>query len=178
VIDFQAIDDADRAIRARVDLVGDRIADLLAPGRPIDVHAAELVDLRTGEHARSGSGVIDPARLAIVVGTGPRGAANRRVETRYRAVMIGVGRFTVHGFLHAPVTVDPVQHAFERAWLPVTEAVLEYQVPGRLCRERFDTLLVNRAAVKTITVIGEAAHEVQWLASSPSRVFPRELLGV
>ena len=178
MIEFLAFDDGSCAIRGRVDLVGDRMADLLALGQAIPLFDAELHDLRSSSVQSTGRQSIDPARLAIVVGTGPRGALGRRVETASRPVTLTIGRFMVHGFLHAPFPADPINQVFERSWIPLTDAVLEYQGGGRMCRERFETILVNREAARSIAAINDAAYEVHWLAGSEPALLPGEALGV
>ena len=146
MIDFLAFDEGTSAIRGRVDLAGDRMADLLAPGELIPLFDVVLHDLRS----RSAS----------------------------RPVSLTIGRFMVHGFLHAPYPADPIGQVFDRTWIPLTDAVLEYQGPGRMCRERFDTLLVNRGAAKSLAAIAEAAYEVHWLAGGRSDLLPADALGV
>lgn len=178
MIDFLAFDDGSHAIRGRVDLVGDRMADLLGLGRAIPLFDVELHDLRSRAIQTAGQHTIDPARLSIVVGTGPRGALVRRVETASRPVSLTIGRFTIHGYLHAPFPADPITQVFERTWIPLTDAVLEYQGGGRMCRERFDTILVNREAARTIAAINESAYEVHWLAGSEPALLRGEALGV
>jgi hypothetical protein len=178
MIDFLAFDDGGSAIRGRVDLVGDRMADLLGLGQAIPLLDVELHDLRSRGIQAEDRHTIDPARLSIVVGTGPRGALVRRVETASRPVSLSIGPFTVHGLLHAPFPADPIAHVFERTWIPLTDAVLEYQGGGRMCRDRFDTILVNRAAARTIAAINESAYEVHWLAGSEPELLRGESFGV
>lgn len=178
MIDFLAFDDGSCAIRGRVDLVGDRMADLLGLGRAIPLFDVELHDLRSSGVRTAGKHTIDPARLWIVAGTGPRGALVRRVETASRPVSLTIGVFTIHGFLHAPFPADPITQVFERSWIPLTDAVLEYQGTGRMRRERFETILVNREATRTIAAINDAAYEIHWLAGSEPALLPGEAIGV
>ena len=178
MIDFLAFDEGTSAIRGRVDLAGDRMADLLALGELIPLFDVELHDLRSRSVQTADATSVDPTRLAIVVATGPRGHFGRRIETASRPVSLTIGRFMVHGFLHAPYPADPIGQVFDRTWIPLTDAVLEYQGPGRMCRERFDTLLVNRGAAKSLAAIAEAAYEVHWLAGGRSDLLPADALGV
>jgi hypothetical protein len=178
LIDLLAFDDETGAIRARIELSGDRLVDLLASGSPLDAHDVQLVDLQTNRVQDLSSKFIEPRHLAIVVATGPRGARNRRVETESRPVSVTIGRYVVHGYLHAPAPADPVDRVFERVWLPLTEAILEYQGGGGIHRERFDVLLVNREWARTLSVIDEGTHERHWLAGGQSAVFPQEPVGV
>jgi hypothetical protein len=178
MIDFLAFDDGTGAIRGRIGLVGDRMADLLARGEAIPVYDVELHDLRSRSIQAAATHTVDPNRLAIVVATGPRGVLGRRVETASRAVTLSVGRFLVHGYLHAPFPGDPIERVFERSWIPLTDAVMEYQGRSRMCRERFDTLLVNRAAARTLSPLDASAHEVHWLAGCRPELLPEDALGV
>jgi hypothetical protein len=177
MIDFLAFDDACGAIRGRIDLIGNRMADLLALGTAIAVHDVELHDLGTRATRLVDASMIEPARLAIVVATGPRGARTRRIETRTRPVSITIGRYLAHGLIHAAVPPDPMVGAFDRVWIPLTEAVLEYQGDGRLRRERFDALLVNRAAAQALTALDAALYEVHWLAGREPEPLFRESAG-
>jgi hypothetical protein len=178
LIDLLAFDDATGAIRARIELHGDRLLDLLATGSPLDARGVQLVDLESNRVQEHAAKSIDPRRLAIVVATGPRGARQRRVETDSRPVSVTIGRYVIHGYLHAPAPADPVARVFERVWLPLTEAILEYQGDGQIRRERFDVLLVNRECARTLSVIDEGTHERHWLAGGASAVFPQEPAGV
>jgi hypothetical protein len=178
LIDLLAFDDETGAVRARIELLGDRLVDLLASGDPINARDVQLVDLQTNRVEELPSRSIDARRLAIVVATGPRGARSRRVETECRPVSVTIGRYVVHGYLHAPAPADPIDRVFERVWLPLTEAILEYQGSGGIRRERFDVLLVNREFARTLSVIDEGTHERHWLAAGQSTVFPQEPVGV
>jgi hypothetical protein len=178
MIDLLAFDDGCGAIRGHVDLVGERMADLLARSGAIRLIDVELHDLRSRAVQAEDAHTIDPNRLSIVVGTGPRGSLGRRVETASRPVSLTIGPFTVHGFLHAPFPADPIAQVFDRTWIPLTDAVLEYQGRGRMCRERFDTLLVNRVAARTLAAINESAYEVRWLAGGPPELLHEDAIRV
>ena len=69
MIDFLAFDDDTSAIRGRVGLVGDRMADLLTRGQAIALVDVELHDLRTRSVQVAATHTVDPDRLAIVVAT-------------------------------------------------------------------------------------------------------------
>ena len=178
MFDFLAFDDGSGAIRGRVELAGARMADLLARGGAIPLVDVELHDLRSRSVEAADVRAIDPSRLVIVVATGPRGALSRRIETASRPVSLAIGRFTVHGFLHAPYPADPIAQVFDRVWIPLTDAVLEYQGGGRMCRDRFDTLLVNREAAMSLSAINESAYEIHWLAGGRPELLPEDAVGV
>ena len=144
MIDFLAFDEGTSAIRGRVDLAGDRMADLLAPGELIPLFDVVLHDLRSRSVQTADATSVDPTRLAIVVATGPRGHFGRRIETASRPVSLTIGRFMVHGFLHAPYPADPIGQVFDRTWIPLTDAVLEYQYCNQPVSQWFRTILVNR----------------------------------
>jgi hypothetical protein len=176
-LDLLAYDTNDRVLRARIDLRDDRLSDVLTRGEPIPASDVIVRDLRSHAVAYSDVRAIDPRVLGIVVATGPRGSLRRRVETVSRPVSVFVGRYVVHGFVHAPAPADPLDQVNVRAWIAVTEAILEHHAAGRAWRERFDALLVNRAAASAIVTINEATHETHWLAGGPPIAWP-ELLGV
>ncbi len=62
MITVLAFDDESNAIRGQIDLVGDRMADVLALGWPITLFDAELHDLRSRSVHRLTSTTIDPKR--------------------------------------------------------------------------------------------------------------------
>lgn len=175
-IDFLAYDTDNHVFHARVDLVGDRLADLLAHGSPIPAGEMTVRDLRTEVVTRPLTPSIDASTLSIVVATGPRGALRYRVETECEAVSIYIGRYVVHGYVHAPVPLKPLEQLRSRRWLPVTEAVLEHHACGRAWRERFSTLLVNQEHAKAIVPIDEKTHEMHWLAGTPPMAWAPELI--
>ena len=175
-IDLLAYDTDNHVLHARVDLVGDRLADLLAQGGPIPASNVVVRDLRTKAVSSPPGMTLDPSRLSIIVATGPRGSLRRRVQTESRAVSMYVGRYVVHGFVHAPAPLDPMEQLQVRRWLPVTEAVLEHHACGRAWRERFATLLVNRDHAKAIVLIDEATHEMHWLAGTRPLAWAPDLI--
>lgn len=168
-IDLLAYDTDHVVVHARVELVGDRLADLLGAGGPVPAYEVITRDLsqpRTPQHYDPGPQVLDPSRLMIVVATGPRGSLRHRVDTVSRPVSLFVGRYRVHGLIHAPLSDDPMDHVHNRAWLPVTDAVLEHHGCGRAWRERFPTLLLNRAFARGLVSLSESAYEAHWMAGS------------
>jgi hypothetical protein len=172
-LDLLAYDLDDRVLRARIELRDDRLSDVLAHGEPIPAAEVEVRSLRTLSTEPGDTGAIDPRSLGIVVATGPRGSLRHRVETVSRPFAIVVGRYVVHGYVHAPAPAEPLAQLGSRDWLAVTEAVLEHHQCGRSWRERFDTLLVNRSAASAIMSIDEATHETHWLAGGPPVAWPQ-----
>ena len=47
-----------------------------------------------------------------------------------------------------------------------------------MCRDRFDTLLVNRESARTLTAINDAAYEVHWLAGGEPALLRGDVVGV
>lgn len=171
-LDFLAYDLESHCLRARIELLDDRLSDVLLRGAPIPARDAILRDLRTQSVAYADNREIDPRTLAIVVATGPRGALRHRVETNSRAVSIFVGRYVVHGYVHAPVPAEPLEQVDGRLWVAVTEAILEHHAAGRKWRERFDALLVNRTAASAVIALDASTHETHWLAGGPPMAWP------
>lgn len=170
MIDFLAYDIADHVVHARIDFEGDRLIDLLATSSTVIGRDIRSRSLSTSQVGRPHDSVINLADIAVVVATGPRGSDLRRIRTVVAPVTIYAASYVVHGYLHAPdyeglVYESPLNFAEQRAWLPVTEAVLEYSFRWQTVRERHDAVLVNRARAKAVVLTDERAHETRWLAS-------------
>lgn len=169
MIELIGFDTANRVIRGRIELTADRLTDRLGAGDALLAHDVIVRHLATGATEEHQQVLVETRDLLVVVATGPRGSTLRRIPVATCAATILVGRYMVHGVIHAPSRHDPVRTAESRLWLPVTEAVLEQHAAGRPDRHRFDTLLVNRMHTTAIMRIDEGAHETHWLAARVPR---------
>ena len=166
-IDLIAFTDDHEAIRGRLELHGNRLADLLATGRRLATTALRIRGLGAGSVTDVGDHPIDTARLVVVMATGPQGSRYDRVQTIQEPVTVHAGRYRIHGHLHTPVRSMVAAHTDRRPWFAVTEAVLEYACDGVAIRERYPTLLVNRAHAKAVILVEASSYEARWLASAP-----------
>jgi hypothetical protein len=164
MIDFLAYDIADHVLHGRIELRGDRLADLLAGQTAVDVEGLRVRSLARKDVRHAASRTVSVADLCIVIATGPTGSQYRRIQTVSSPVTIHAGPYMVHGYLHAPHRESPVEAAAQRAWLALTEAVLEYTYGWQTIRERHDVVLVNRLQAKALIVTDERSHESRWLA--------------
>lgn len=165
-----AYDISDREYRGEVRLTAERLTDMLTEADGLEVTALLIRDLRAGRVSSWTHGTLRTDDLAIVVATGPQGSWTQRIPVASYAVQMTVHRYLVHGLLHAPITRDPIAHARGRDWLPVTEAVLEQHGAGRVIRERFETLVVNRAYVRSVVKETPSAHTTRWVAARTSEM--------
>ncbi|MEI7745409.1 MAG: hypothetical protein WCK58_16860 [Chloroflexota bacterium] len=168
MIDLVAFDAEDRCLRGRIELSADRLADALAAGGALAVKDAQVIDLHSDRRELHAHLLVDARTLSIVVATGPRGSWRRRVPVVTCPAQLYVGRYMLHGILHAARSQDPVTNAATRPWLAMTEAILEHNEAGRIIRERYEVLLINRAHAKAIVRTSEDAHESHWLAATPA----------
>jgi len=177
MIDFLAYDIADHVVHARIDFQGDRLVDLLVGASSVAAEDIRVRSLATSQVTRPHHSVLNLDEMAVVVATGPRGSDLRRIRTIVAPVTVYAGPYVVHGYLHAPqyetpVYESPISFSEHRAWLPLTEAVLEYSFRWQAVRERHDTLLVNRAHAKAVVLTDERSHETRWLAGGPPIDWP------
>ena len=148
-----------------IDFLAYDITDhLLASRTTIDVEGLRVRSLVRKEVRHPPSGSVSLADVCIVIATGPPGSQYKRVQTVYCPVTIHAGPYMVHGYLHAPPRESPVKVAEQRAWLALTDAVLEYTYHWQTIRERHEVLLVNRLQAKALIVTDDRSHESRWLA--------------
>jgi hypothetical protein len=90
----------------------------------------------------------------VVVGSGPRGRADRRLWTRQHPVRARVGPYVVLGYLHALPTIDPMRTTDRRPIVALTNCVVGYAEGDTSMWVESDTLLVNTAKIDVL----ETAH--------------------
>jgi hypothetical protein len=175
MIDFLAYDSADHVLHGRIELQGDRLADLLASRTTLEVEGLRVVPLTGKEIRGPASRTVRLGDLCVVVASGPAGSQYKRIQTVYSPVTIHAGPYLVHGYLHAPPPESPIKAAEQRTWLALTEGVLEYTYRWQAIRERHDVLLVNRLQAKALIVTDERSHESRWLAGKDPVDWPPTL---
>ncbi|HET7167831.1 MAG TPA: hypothetical protein VFI69_01390 [Candidatus Limnocylindrales bacterium] len=157
-VDFVAYAE-DCILSGRVRLAAERLTDMLDDHDEILMHdvLAEPLD---------GSGAVEVSELLVrrdeivfAHGTGPRGSVARRRRTRQHPLAIGLGRFDVHGYVHALPGSDPLTAIRRRrSMVPLTDAWIEYQVGTERQRRRVGAVLLNRDHIDTVASGRE--HEV------------------
>ena len=152
-IPFTAYAD-DCTVRGEIALGVDRLSDLLASTTEYEVRSAAFRALDDGHEVAADSAAILRDDLCMVVASGPRGRADRRLWTRQHPVRARVGPYTVLGYLHAPPTIDPMRTTDRRAIVALTNCVVGYVEGQSTVWVENDTLLVNTTKIDVL----ETAH--------------------
>jgi hypothetical protein len=171
-IPFTAYAD-DCTLRGEIALGADRLSDLLTSTTEYEVRAAAFRALDDGREVVADSAAVLRDDLCMVVASGPRGRADRRLWTRQHPVRARVGPYVVLGYLHAPPTIDPLRTTDRRPIVALTSCVVGYSEGATPVWVENDTLLVNTTKIDVL----ETAHpEDLGLAANvrlPSRADPR-----
>jgi hypothetical protein len=95
--------------------------------------------------------LVERDEMVLVHASGPRGSQARRQRTRQHPVTVQLGRYRVHGYLHALPGSDPMTAIRRRkAMVPLTDAWIEYQAGPVRQRRRAGTVVINRDHVDVI----------------------------
>jgi len=103
----------------------------------------------------------------MVVATGTRGRAERRLWTHQHPVRARVGPYVVLGYLHAPPTIDPMHTMDHRPVVAMTSCVVGYSDGETPVWVENEAVLVN---THKIDVLETAQPEDLGL---PAQVMPR-----
>jgi hypothetical protein len=152
-IPFSAYAD-DCTVRGEIALGADRLSDLLTSTTEYEVKAAAFRALDDGHVVQADSAAILRDDLCMVVASGPRGRADRRLWTRQHPVRARVGPYVVLGYLHAPPTIDPLRTTDRRPIVALTNCVVGYAEGQHPVWVESDTLLVNTTKIDVL----ETAH--------------------
>jgi hypothetical protein len=143
-IEFIGFSD-DCRVEGKIDLADSRLADMLNSSRTIIVREVTLFSTADGHTQEIDQLEIDRDELDIVIASGPRGDATRRLTTKPNGVSMKLGPYCAEGFMHAPPTANPVRGIRHRpAMVAITDAVLEYLYCEESVSQWFQTILVNR----------------------------------
>jgi hypothetical protein len=124
-----------------------------ALNRLSQIRVADPLLIPLGEDAGSAYAelTLDRSEFVAVVGGGPRGEPKRRQRTRPWPVEIHAGPYLIHGYLHAPPTVDAVANLGRRnPMVPLTDAWIEFGAGPKRRRFAAATLIVNRSHIERI----------------------------
>lgn len=161
-ISFSAYAD-DCTVRGEIVLGADRLSDLLTATTEYEVRAAAFRALDDGRVVEADSAAVLRDDLCMVVASGPRGRADRRLWTRQHPVRARVGPYVVLGYLHAPPTIDPLRTTDRRPIVALTSCVVGYAEGTEDVWVENDTLLVNTTKIDVLETanpedLGLAAH--------------------
>lgn len=145
----------DCAVRGEIALRTDRLSDFLASTEEFDVERADFQALEDGRVLHAETAAILRDDLCVVIASGPRGRAERRLWTRQYPVRARIGPYTVLGYLHSPPTIDPFRTTNRRPIVALTACTLEYTEAGTTVRIESDAVLVNAAKIDRMETASE-----------------------
>lgn len=159
----------DCTVSGEVDLPGDRLSDFLSSTTEFVVAKPSFRALDDGRVVEGESCDVLRDDLCVIVATGPRGRAERRVWTRQHPVRARIGPYQVVGYLHAPPTIDPLHCADRRQIVALTGSVVEYAEAGVAVRVQAQAVLLN---CTKISQLESATDEDIGLARRPAGDVP------
>lgn len=145
-IPFSAYAD-DCTVTGQVALKSDRLSDFLAGTEEYEIASPEFRALDDGRTVTADSCAVGRDDLCVILATGPRGRAERRLWTRQHPVRLRVGPYIVIGYLHSPPTIDPFRTTDRRPIAALTSAVVGYVAEGGTVWVDAETVLVNTAKI-------------------------------
>jgi hypothetical protein len=162
-IEFVGFTDVCR-ISGAIPLADDRLSDMLNSVGRVVVRNADVEEIDGGRLEKLDVTVPTGDFLAVV-GSGRRGLESQRRRTLKRRVRMGLGRYSVSGYLHVleSAHVESLNGRVDALLVgrdllvPLTEATIGYDSGGETREESWDTILINRSRVAWI----EAADDDQ-----------------
>jgi hypothetical protein len=151
-IEFTAFAE-DSIIRGELVLEGDRLSDFISQDGPFEIEHVILEALDDGRSVGVAGTTIARSDLIAITASGPRGNKARRVRTRPHPARAKAGPFEIVGYVHAPPSAHPFSGVLRRRVLPMTSAIVRYQLGGRAVAQEHDALLVN-------------AEKIEWLEAA------------
>lgn len=150
LVDFVAYAD-DCALSGRIRLRAERLTDMLNDHDELQLVDVLVQSVTERESVEVREVIVPRDELLLVHATGPRGDLTRRTRTRLTRVAMSVDRYRVRGYLHAAPFIDALSALHRRSpMVPLTDAVIDYQIGDEWFRQRVGTLIVNRGAIDHI----------------------------
>lgn len=169
---------ADCRVYGHVELAEGRLSDQLNHTLELHIRDARLVGLADGHVVAMPELTVTHEELCAVVASGPRGDAERRLNTRTTRVEAQVGPYRIVGRVHGPQTSDPLDLVLRRAaWVPLTEVTVTYRRGADDVKEAVTTLLVNRHLMRSLQAVQEAGLDVPWETPRPPKAAARGARG-
>ena len=140
----------DCTLTGELALVSDRLSDFLSSTVEFEVDNVTCRALDDGRVVQAGSAAILREDLCVVLAGEPRGSPELRIWTRQYPVVARVGPYQVRGYLHAPLTIDPLKMATRRPIVALTSARIVYAEAGAEVERASETLLLNSARIETL----------------------------
>jgi hypothetical protein len=132
------------------DLPAARLADFLTSTAEFEVGNVTFRALDDGRVVDAASAAILREDLFVVLASEPRGDPELRIWTRQYPVVAHVGPYVVHGYLHAPPTIDPLKMRSRRPILALTQGKLAYTEAGRSIQIEAEAILLNSARIEVL----------------------------
>jgi hypothetical protein len=130
------------------DQLNDRVDHLLT-----DV---EVTSLEDGHRLTLPDLVIAGDDIMAVDATGPRGDPEKRRRTRQYRIVAKLGPYTIRGYFHTLPGADPLASFGRRAaFVPLTDAWLEFSLAGETMRADAGTLLLNRDTADWVQTVAD-----------------------
>jgi hypothetical protein len=162
----------DSIVHGELVLEGDRLSDFLAQDGPFEIEDVTLEALDDGRQVQIAAAAIARSDLVAITASGPRGNAARRVRTRPHAAHLQAGPYEIVGYMHAPPSAHPFTGVQRRQVLPVTSAVIQYDVAGRRFESAYEVLLVNATAISWLQAANDADVRLAKALPVPSNLDP------
>lgn len=153
-IPFSAYAD-DCTVSGELALRTDRLSDFLASTTEFEIASPEFRALDDGRTVSAETCEIERDDLCVILATGPRGRAERRLWTRQHPVRVRVGPYTVIGYLHSPPTIDPFRTTDRRPIVALTSAVVGIPYGDDTTWLEADSVLVNTAKIDHLETASE-----------------------
>ena len=156
-IDFLGFAD-DCTITAKVTMFGDRLTDFLNGQERFRLHKVTFESLSDGHLVGVDSVSLQRGDLLAVLGTGPRGSEEQRVDLATTRMELQIGPYLILGQLHLPPGVDPEESVRRREhMIPFTNATIVYNIAGAIVARDVGTVIVNRLLVEWIAPTADEA---------------------
>jgi len=141
---------SDCTVSGEIALQTDRLSDFLASTVEFEVASPQFRALDDGRTVTADSCAIERDDLCLILATGPRGQAERRLWTRQHPVRVRVGPYVVIGYLHAPPTIDPFRTTDRRPIVALTSCIVGYVAQGETVWMEAEGVLINTAKIDNL----------------------------
>ena len=153
-IPFSAYAD-DCTVSGQLALGTDRLSDFLASTTEFQIASPEFRALDDGRTVSAESCEIGRDDLCVILATGPRGRADRRLWTRQHPVRVRVGPYVVIGYLHSPPTIDPFRTTDRRPIVALTAAVVGIPTGDDTRWVEAESVLINTSKIDHLETASE-----------------------
>jgi hypothetical protein len=153
-IPFTAYAD-DCTISGELAIRTDRLSDFLASTTEFEVASPSFRALDDGRTVTAVSCAVERDDFCLVLATGPRGRAERRLWTRQHPVRLRVGPYVVIGYLHSPPTIDPFRTTDRRPIVALTSSIVGYAAGEETIWTEAQAVLVNTAKIDHLETASE-----------------------